>query len=72
MSSVSRAYVGQQPWIQNATVKENILFGQNPVDQGDKWYKEVRGNVLVLLKKCPKRITYFARSKYPILTQPGM
>lgn len=29
----SVAYVPQQAWIQNATLKDNILFGQAPNDQ---------------------------------------
>eukprot|EP00923_Selenidium_pygospionis_P000389 GHVN01000727.1.p1 GENE.GHVN01000727.1~~GHVN01000727.1.p1 ORF type:complete len:1703 (+),score=255.01 GHVN01000727.1:12362-17470(+) len=34
----SIAYVAQTPWIQNATLKENILFG-SPFDH--QWYEEV-------------------------------
>ena len=33
----SVAYVSQQPWIQNCTVKENVLFGS---DLDDQWYRE--------------------------------
>lgn len=34
----STAYVPQQAWIQNATVKDNIIFGQ-PLD--NKRYKKI-------------------------------
>lgn len=34
----STAYVSQQPWIQNMTIKDNILFGK-AFEQG--WYDEV-------------------------------
>ena len=33
----SVAYVSQQPWIQNRTIKENVLFGS---DLDDQWYQE--------------------------------
>lgn len=32
------AYVPQQAWIQNATLKDNILFGR---DAKDSWYQKV-------------------------------
>lgn len=32
------AYVSQQAWIQNASLKRNILFGQELVEE---WYKSV-------------------------------
>ncbi|XP_061604278.1 multidrug resistance-associated protein 1 isoform X2 [Phyllopteryx taeniolatus] len=34
----SVAYVPQQPWIQNSTLKENIIFGQ---DMSEVWYQRV-------------------------------
>ncbi|XP_037545242.1 multidrug resistance-associated protein 1-like [Nematolebias whitei] len=34
----SVAYVPQQAWIQNATLKENIIFGQ---EQREDWYQQV-------------------------------
>nr|XP_061805833.1 multidrug resistance-associated protein 1-like [Nerophis lumbriciformis] len=34
----SVAYVPQQAWIQNSTLKENIIFGQ---DMSEAWYKRV-------------------------------
>ncbi|KAL9122393.1 MAG: hypothetical protein Q9187_001059 [Circinaria calcarea] len=34
----TRAFCPQYAWIQNATVKENILFGK---DMNEKWYNEV-------------------------------
>ena len=44
VNSSSTAYVGQQPWIQNMTVKQNILFGQdmNEGDEAREWYDWVR------------------------------
>ena len=36
--SDSKAYVSQQPWIQNLTVKKNILFGK---EENELWYKDV-------------------------------
>lgn len=33
LSQGSVAYVPQQAWIQNATLKDNILFGQAPNEQ---------------------------------------
>ncbi len=32
------AYVSQQAWIQNATLKDNILFGR---ERKDSWYQKV-------------------------------
>ncbi len=32
------AYVPQQAWIQNSTLKENIIFGQ---ERRDAWYQSV-------------------------------
>ncbi len=34
----SVAYVSQQAWIQNATLKDNILFGR---ERKDSWYQKV-------------------------------
>lgn len=34
----SVAYVPQQAWIQNATLKENIMFGQ---ERKESWYHRV-------------------------------
>ena len=36
----SLAYVSQQPWIQNMTVKNNVVFGQTKLDEA--WYDTVR------------------------------
>ncbi|KAF2021110.1 ABC multidrug transporter-like protein [Aaosphaeria arxii CBS 175.79] len=39
MGSWARAYCPQQAWIQNASVKDNILFGK-PMDE--RWYETVK------------------------------
>ena len=36
----SLAYVSQQAWIRNATVKDNITFGKRSDDDDDKFYHE--------------------------------
>jgi len=37
----SVAYVSQTPWIQNCTVKKNVLFGVDEEKVNDRWYAEV-------------------------------
>ncbi len=39
------AYVSQQPWIQNMTVKQNILFG---VEHKQDWYDKVVSSCALL------------------------
>ena len=38
MSCEGISYVSQQPWIQNMTVRQNILFG---ADVKEEWYDKV-------------------------------